>query len=83
MYSKCLELNRRKGAEELGKKEWKILQKILGPKKYGEELRKINSNELYENTERFSETITKLMTKFYGHVIRMLSESRMINKENI
>lgn len=35
LYSKCLELNRIEDTEELGKKEWKILQKILGPKKYG------------------------------------------------
>lgn len=66
--------NKKGGTEELGKKERKILRKILGPKKYGRECRKRNNKELYPETERLSDTIRKRRIAFYGHLVRMNPE---------
>lgn len=74
LCSRIFSSNKKGGTEELGKKERKILRKILGPKKYGRECRKRNNKELYPETERLSDTIRKRRIAFYGHLVRMNPE---------
>ncbi|XP_025830255.1 uncharacterized protein LOC112905593 [Agrilus planipennis] len=69
--SECLAMNTAKQLDELEKKERKVIRKILGPN-YEDGKWKLKSNrELYEKTERITDTMRKRRITFYGHLSRM------------
>lgn len=72
--SECLTLNKKMMTEELEKVERRILRKILGPVKEGNEYRRRHNNELYRHIEKITDTIRKRRISFYGHLQRMEPE---------
>ena len=70
--AECLTLNK-KMMEELAIAERRILRKILGPIKEGDQYRRRHNNELYKHLEDITDTIRKRRITFYGHLQRMNS----------
>ena len=58
--------------EELAIAERRMLRKILGPTKEGDQYRRYN-NGLYKHIEKITHTIRKRKIAFYGHLQRMNS----------
>ena len=54
--------------EELAIAERRILRKILGPIKAGDEYKRSHNNELYKHIEKITDTIRKRRIAFYGHL---------------
>lgn len=78
--SECLILNKKGEIEELGKKERKILRKILGPEKRNDGTwRKRRNEDLYRQAEKITDTMRKRRLKFYGHLMRM-EENRITKR---
>ena len=57
--------------EELAIAERRILRKILGPIKEGDQYRSRHNTELYKHIEKITDTIRKRRISFYGHLQRM------------
>ena len=68
----CLNLNMKMMMEELAIAERRILRKILGPIKEGDQYRRRHNNEL-KHIEKITDTIRKRRIAFYGHLQRMNS----------
>ena len=51
--------------------ERRILRKILGPIKEGNQYRRRHNNELYKRIEKITDTIRKRRIAFYGYLQRM------------
>ena len=56
--------------EELEVTERKILRKILGSIKDGEQYRRRHDNELYTRVEKITDVIGKRRITFYGHRLK-------------
>ena len=67
----CLTLNKKMMMEELANTERRILRKILGPIKKGDQYRRRHNNELYKHIEKITDSIRKRRIAFYGHLQRM------------
>ena len=59
--------------EERAIAERRILRKILGPIKEGDQYRRRHNNELYKHIEKITDTIRKRIS-FYGHLQTMNSK---------
>ena len=57
--------------------ERKVLRKILGPIREGEQYRIRHNNELYTHIEKITDTIRKRRISFYGHIQRMNPNKRI------
>ena len=55
----CLTLNKKMMMEVLAIAERRILRKILGPIKEGDQYRKRHNNELYKHIEKITDTIRR------------------------
>lgn len=77
--SECLILNRKGLTDKLEIQERKIMRKILGPVKEGNEYKKRPNQELYRHTEKITDVARKRRLAFYGHVSRM-HPTRMTNQ---
>lgn len=69
--SECLIFNRKGLTGKLEIKERKILRKILGPVKEGNDYKRRPNQELYEYCEKITDVARKRRLTFYGHVFRM------------
>ena len=72
--AECLTLNKKMMMEVLAIAERRILRKILGPIKEGDQYRRRHNNELYKHFEKTADTIRKRRIAFYGHLQRMDSD---------
>ena len=62
----CFTLNKKMMMEELAIAKRRILCKILGPIKEGDQYRRRHNNELYKHTEKITDTIRKRRIASYG-----------------
>ena len=68
--------------EALAIAERRILRKILGPIKEGDQYRRRHNNELYKHIEKITDSIRKRIA-FYGHLQRMDSNRSQVEFLNI